>query len=112
MYHSAYAAEVAQQHLCTLHACYSNTLTAKRNYHILFTKLIKDQMVAQRLHDKHTLMCQVRRQWYEQAKYDTGTWYADAKKSLLICGRYKKMCAYTDELLDHHLHQAHYMCCQ
>ena len=40
----------------------------------------------------HTHMCQVCRQWYKQAKYDTVTWYADAKMSLLICGRYKKRC--------------------
>ena len=112
IYHSAHAAEVARQHLCTLHAYYTNTLTAKTDYHMLVTKLIKDQMAAQRLHDTHTHMCQVRRQWYEQAKYDTGTWYADAKMSLLICGRYKKMCADTDKLLDYHLRQAHYMWCQ
>ena len=46
---------------------------------MLVTKLIKHHMAAQRLHDTHTYMCQVRRQWYEQAKYDTGTWYADEK---------------------------------
>ena len=55
---------------------------------MLVTKLIKDQMTAQRLHDTHAHMCQIRRQWYEQAKYDTGMWYADAKMLLLICGRY------------------------
>ena len=112
IYHSAHAAEVARQHLCTLHAYYTNTMTAKTDYHMLVTKLLKDQMAAQRLHDTQTHMCQVRRQWYEQAKYDTVTWYADAKMSLLICGRYKKMCADTDKLLDHHLQQAHYMWCQ
>ena len=32
--------------------------------------------------------------------------------SLLICGRYKKMCADADKLLDHHLRQEHYMWCQ
>ena len=54
---------------------------------MLVTKLIKDQMIAQRLHDTHAHLCQIRRQWYEQAKYDTGMWYADAKMLLLICGR-------------------------
>ena len=44
---------------------------------MLVTKLIKDQMKAQRLHNTHAHMCQIRRQWYEPAKYDTGTWYAD-----------------------------------
>ena len=79
---------------------------------MLVTKLIKEQMAAQRLHYTHTNMCQVRRQWYEQAKYDTVTWYADAKTSLLICRRYEKMCAETNKLLAHHLRQAHYMWCQ
>ena len=81
IYHSAHAAEVARPHLCTLHTYYTNTLTAKTDYHMLVTKMIKDQMAAQRLYDTHTHthMCQVRRQWHEQAKYDTGTWYADAK---------------------------------
>ena len=78
---------------------------------MLVIKLIKDQMAAQRLHDTHAHMCQVRRQWYEQAKYDTGTWYADAKMLPLIFGRYKKMCADTDKLLDRHLREVHYMWC-
>ena len=54
IYHSAHAAEVARQHRCTLHAYYTNTRTAKTDYHMLVTKLIKDQMAAQRLHDTHT----------------------------------------------------------
>ena len=109
IYHGAHAAEVARQHLRTLHAYYTNTLAAKTDYNMLVTQLLKDQMAAQRLHDTHAHMCQVRRKWYEQAKYDTVTWYAHPKMSLLICGRYKKMCAVTDKLLDHHLQQAHYM---
>ena len=79
IYHSARATEVTRQHLCTLHAYYSNTLTAKTDYHMLVTKLIQEQMATQGLHYTHTNMCQVRRQWYEQAKYDTAMWYADAK---------------------------------
>ena len=47
IYHSAHAAEVARQHLCTLQMYYTNTPTAKTDYHILVTKLIKDQMTAQ-----------------------------------------------------------------
>ena len=112
IYHSAHAAEVPRQHLCTLLAYYTNTLTAKMDYHMLITKLIKGQMAPQRLHNTHTHMCQEHRQWYEQAKYDTVTWYVDAKTLLLICGRYEKMCADTDKLLNHHLRQAHYMWCQ
>ena len=112
IYHSAHAAEVARQHLCTLHTLYTNTLTAKTDYHMLVTKLIKDQMIAQRLQDTHAHMCQVRRQWYEQGKYDKGVWYADAKMLPLICGRYQRMCAGADKLLDLHLRQAHYMWCQ
>ena len=111
-YHSAHAAEVTRRHLCTLHAFYSNTLTAKTDYHMLVAKLIKEQMAAQRLHYTHTNMCQIRRQWYEQAKHDTVTWYAAAKTSLLICKRYEEMCTETKKLLAHYLRQAHYMWCQ
>ena len=84
IYHRAHAAEVARQHLRTLHTYYTNTLTAKTDYHRLVTKLIKDQMTAQRLHDTHAHMCQIRKQWYEQAKYDTRMWYADAKMLIMI----------------------------
>ena len=104
-YHSAHSAEVTRRHLCTLHALYPNTLTAKTDYHMLVAKLIKEQMAAQRLHCTRTNMCQVRRQWYEQAKHDTMTCYADAKTSLLICKRYEEMCTKTNKLL----RQAHYM---
>ena len=37
IYHSAHAAEVARQHLCTLHAYYTTTLKAKTDYHVLVT---------------------------------------------------------------------------
>ena len=57
IYHSAHAAEVTRQHLCTMHAYYSNTLAAKTDYHMLVTKLIKERMAAQRLHYTHTNMC-------------------------------------------------------
>ena len=70
-YHIAHASEVTRRHLRKLHAVYSNTLTAKTEYHLLVTKLIEEQMAAQRLHNTHTHMCLVRRQWYEQAKRDT-----------------------------------------
>ena len=109
IYYNAHAGEVTRHQLCTLHAYYTSTLTAKPDYHMLATKLIKEQMAAQRLHDTHTHMCQVRRQWCEQAKYDTMTWYVDAKTSLLICRQHEKMCAETNKLLDHHLRQARYM---
>ena len=112
IYHSAHAAAVARWHLCTLHTLCANTLTAKAHYHMLVAKLIKEQMAAQRLHYTHTNMCPVRRQWYEQARHDTMTWYADAKTSLLICKRYEKMCAETHKVLAHYLRQAHYMWCQ
>ena len=64
IYHTAHAPEVTRGHLCTLHAYYANTLTAKTDYHMLVTKLVKEQMAAQRLHNTNTHMCQVRRRWY------------------------------------------------
>ena len=42
IYYSAHAAEVARQHLCTLHTYYTYTLTVKMDYHRLVTTLIKD----------------------------------------------------------------------
>ena len=42
IYHNPHAAEVTRQHLCTLHAYYTNTLTAKPDYHMLVPKLIKE----------------------------------------------------------------------
>ena len=98
-----------QRHLCELHTLYSNTLTAKTEYHLLVTKRIEEQMTAQRLHITHTDMCLERRQWYEQAKHDTVTWYAGAKTSLQTYKIYERMCTDTDKLLAHHLRQAHYM---
>ena len=103
---------MARQHLRTLHTHYTNTLRAKTDYHIFVTKVIKDQMTAQRLQDTHTHLCQIRRQWYEQAKYDAAMWYADAKMLLLIRGRYWRLCAGAEKLLDLHLRQALYMWCQ
>ena len=84
IYHRAQAAAVARQHLRTLHTCYTNTLTAKTDYHRLVTKLVEEPMTAQQLQDTHAHLCQIHRQWYEQAKYGTGIWYADANLLLLI----------------------------
>ena len=108
-YHNAHTSEVIRRHLRELHTLYSNTLSAKTEYHLLVTNLIKEQMAAQRLHNTYTNMCLERRQWYEQAKHDTATWYADAKTSLLTYKRYERMYTDTNMLLDHHLRQAHYM---
>ena len=66
-------------------------------------------MEPQGKHSTHTNVCLVRRQWYEQAKHDTATWYADAKTSPLTYKRYEKMCMHTNKLLAHHLREAHYM---
>ena len=57
IYHSAHAAEVARHHLCTLHAYYTNTLTAKTDYHMLVTKLIKDHMATTTARHTHTHTC-------------------------------------------------------
>ena len=109
IYHRAHAAAVARQHLRTLHTHYTNTQTAKTDYHRLVTKLVEEQMTTQQLQDTHAHLCQIRRQWYEQAKYDTGIWYADAKLLLLIRGRYRRLCASTEKQLDLHQRQALYM---
>ena len=109
IYHKAHMEAVARQHLHTLHMVYTNTLTAKTDYHRLVTKLVDEQRQAQRVQDTHTHLYQIRRQWYEQAKDDTRIWYADAKLLLMISGRYRRLSAGTDKLLDLHQQQATYM---
>ena len=108
-YHNAHTSKVTRRHLRELHTLYSNTLTAKTEHHLLGTNLIEEQMAGQRLHSTYTNMCLERRQWYEQAKHDTVTWYADSKTSLLTYKRYERMYTDTNMLLVHHLRQAHYM---
>ena len=46
-YHNAHASEVTRRHLRELHTLYSNTLTAKTEYHLPVTNLIEEQMAAQ-----------------------------------------------------------------
>ena len=109
IYHKAHVEAVARQHLHTLHMGYTNTLTAKTDYHRLVTKLVDEQRQAQRLQDTHAHLYQIRRQWYEQAKDDTRMWYAEAKLPLMINDRYRRLCAGTNRLLDLHQQQATYM---
>ena len=109
IYHTAHIAAVARQHLHILHMWYTNTLTAKTDYHRLVTKLVDEQRQAQRRQDAHTHLYQIHRQWYEQAKDDTRIWYADAKLLLMINDRYRRLSAGTDKLLDLHQRHATYM---
>ena len=106
-YCNAHASEVTPQHLQELRTIYTNTLTAKTEYHVLVTNLIKEHIVAQRLHNTYTTMCLERRQWYEQAKHDTVRRYADLKPSLLTYERFERMRTDTSLLLAHHTQQAH-----
>ena len=78
-YGSTHASEVTRRHLRQIRILYTNTLTAKTEYHLLVSNLIKEHIVAQRLHKTHTTICLDRQQWYEQAKHDTVKWYADVK---------------------------------
>ena len=107
-YCNAHASEVTRRHLHELRTLYTNTLTAKTQYHLPVTNLIKEHIEAQRLHKTYTTMCLEHRQWYEQAKHDTVKWYADLKTSLLTYERFERMCTDTNLLLAHHMRQAHY----
>ena len=78
----------------------------RADYHRLVTKLVEEQMQAQQLQDSHAHLCQIHRQWYDRAKYDTGLWYADAKLLLLISDRYRRLSAATEKLLDLYQRQA------
>ena len=104
----AQVTETALLHLRELRAVYSNTLTAKKDYHLLVTNLLKERIEAQRLHNAHTKMCLERRQWYDQAKHDTMRQYADMKTSLLSYERFKRLRTDSDVLLTHHTQQAQY----
>ena len=106
-YCSAHASEVTRRHLYELRTLYANTLTAKTEYHLLVSNLIKEHIEAQRLHNTYTTMCLERRQWYEQGKQDTVKWYADLKTSHLTYARFERLCTDTN-LLGHHMQQAHY----
>ena len=86
---------------------YTNTLTAKTNYHLLVTNLLKEHIEAQRLHNAYTTMCLERRRWYDQAKLNTMCQYADMKTSLLSYARFERLRTDTDVLLAHHTQQAH-----
>ena len=108
IYCIAHTTETALQHLRELHTVYTNTLTAKRNCHLLVTNLLKEHIEAQRLHNAYTTMCLERRRWYDQAKHDTMRQYADMKTSLLSNERFERLRTDTDVLLAHHTQQALY----
>ena len=55
----------ALQHLRELRTVYTNTLTAKKDYHLLVTNLLKEHIEAQRLNNAYIAMCLERRQWYD-----------------------------------------------
>ena len=65
IYCVAHTTETALQHLRKLRTMYTNTLTAKTNYHLLVTNLLKEHIEAQRLHNTYTTMCLERRRWYD-----------------------------------------------
>ena len=61
-YCNAHAAEVTRRHIQELRTIYTNTLTAKTEYHLLVTNVLKEHIEAQRLHNTYTTMCLKRRQ--------------------------------------------------
>ena len=87
---------------------YTKTLTAKRDYHLLVTNLLKENIEIQRLKDTYTAMCLERRHWYDQAKRDTMRQYADLKMSLLSYERFARLRTDTAVLLTCHTQQALY----
>ena len=65
IYCFAQVTETALLHLPELRTVYTNTLTAKKDYHLLVTNLLKERIETQRLHNAYTAMCVERRQWYD-----------------------------------------------
>ena len=70
-YQQAQATETALQHVRELHAVYTKTPTAKQDYHLLVTKLLKEHIDTQHHTNTYTALCLESRQWYEQAKHYT-----------------------------------------
>ena len=87
---------------------YTNTLAAKKDYHLLVANLLKEHIEAQRLNNAYTAMCLERRQWYDEAKHDTMRHYADMKASLLSYERFERLRTGTAVLLTRHTQQALY----
>ena len=87
---------------------YTNTLTAKQDYHLLVTNLLKEHIETQHRTIAYTALCLERRKWYEQPKHYTMQHYANAKTTLLSHERFTRLCADTAVLLTNHNRQAHY----
>ena len=79
IYGVTHATKTALQHLRELRTVYTNTPTAKKNYHLLATNVPKEHIEAHRLHNAYTTLCLERRRRYDQAKQDTMCQYADMK---------------------------------
>ena len=100
--------ETALHHIWELRAVYTKTLTAKRDYHLMVTNLLKENIATQLLHNTYLAMCVERRRWYDQAKHDTRRQYADIKMSLLSYERCAQLRTDTAVLLTRHTQQALY----
>ena len=107
-YRFAQATVSALQHIRELRAVYTKTLTAKKDYHLLVTNLLKEHIETQRLKNTYTAMCMERRQWYGHAKHDTMRQYANTKMSLLSYERFARLRTDTAVLLTCHTQQALY----
>ena len=107
-YRHAQVTETALQHVRELRAVYTKTPTAKRDYHLLVTNLLKEHIETQHHTNAYTALCLESRQWYEQAKHYTMQQYANAKKSFLPLERVARVCADIALLLTDHRQQARY----
>ena len=107
-YQLAQVTETALQHLRELRTMNAKTLTAKEDYHLLVTNLLKEHIETHRQKNVYTALCPERRQWYEQAKHYTMQQYANAKTLLLSYERFARLCTDTALLLTDHSRQARY----
>ena len=87
---------------------YTKTLTAKQDYHLLVTNLLKEHIETQHHTNAYAALCLERRQWYEQAKHYTMQQYANTKTSLLSHERFTRLYADTTLLFTDHNRQARY----
>ena len=107
-YRYAHVNETTLHHIRELHTMYAKTLTAKRDYHLLVTNLLREHIETQRHTNAYAALCLERRQWYEQAKHSTMQQYTGAKTSYLMHESYTRLCTNSDLLLIDHSRQAPY----
>ena len=105
-YRHAQVTETALHHVRELRAMYTKTLTAKRDYHLLVTNLLREHIETQHHTNAYTALFVPLSAF--QAKHSTMQQYANAKTPFLMHERYAGLCTNTTLLLTDHRRQTQY----